>query len=107
MPKRPTIHDVAQAAGVSVTTVSGALNGKGRVDPATRTRIADAVVQGGDLFAVVSCPAAAPVALNASGRAGSNADPERLRASGASGMPFQHDIRVVTVPGCVDCSSPC
>lgn len=40
MPPSPTIHDVAKAAGVSVTTVSHALNGKGRVDPATRARIA-------------------------------------------------------------------
>src|SRR4051794_22258072 len=37
----PTIRDVAAAAGVSPTTVSHALNGKGRVDAATRTRIAD------------------------------------------------------------------
>jgi DNA-binding LacI/PurR family transcriptional regulator len=43
MAKRPTIHDVASAAGVSVTTVSDALNGKGRVDPATRTRIEEVV----------------------------------------------------------------
>jgi gamma-glutamyltranspeptidase / glutathione hydrolase len=57
---------------------------------------------GGDLFAVVARPGAQPVALNASGRAGSGADPDRLRAVGVTGMPFQHDIRVVTVPGCVD-----
>jgi len=43
MLKRPTIHDVASAAGVSVTTVSDALNGKGRVDPATRKRVAQVV----------------------------------------------------------------
>ena len=57
---------------------------------------------GGDLFAVVASPSLRPVALNASGRAGSGANPERLRAEGASGMPFQHDVRGVTVPGCVD-----
>jgi DNA-binding LacI/PurR family transcriptional regulator len=43
MTKHPTIHDVASAAGVSVTTVSDALNGKGRVDPATRMRVAEVV----------------------------------------------------------------
>jgi DNA-binding LacI/PurR family transcriptional regulator len=45
VPTRPTIHDVARMAGVSVTTVSHALNGKGRVDPATRSRVALAVRQ--------------------------------------------------------------
>src|ERR1051326_5300167 len=40
MATRPTIRDVARAAGVSVTTVSHALNGKGRVDPDTRARVA-------------------------------------------------------------------
>ncbi len=57
---------------------------------------------GGDLFAVVAAPGTPPVALNASGRAGSGADPERLRQTGATAMPFQHDIAAVTVPGCVD-----
>jgi DNA-binding LacI/PurR family transcriptional regulator len=43
MGKRPTIHDVAREAGVSVTTVSDALNGKGRVDPVTRARVVEIV----------------------------------------------------------------
>lgn len=36
---RPTIADVARAAGVSRTTVSHALNGLGKVDPRTRERV--------------------------------------------------------------------
>jgi DNA-binding LacI/PurR family transcriptional regulator len=36
---RPSIREVAQEAGVSVTTVSHALNGKGRLDSATRERV--------------------------------------------------------------------
>ena len=57
---------------------------------------------GGDLLAVVVPPRGDPVALNASGRAGSGADPDRLRAVGHTRMPFRGDIRSVTVPGCVD-----
>jgi DNA-binding LacI/PurR family transcriptional regulator len=36
---RVTISDVARQAGVSVTTVSHALNGRGQVDPATRQKV--------------------------------------------------------------------
>lgn len=57
---------------------------------------------GGDLFALVVGGDEEPAALNASGRAGSGADPAGLRAAGAAEMPFVHDIRSVTVPGCVD-----
>ena len=45
MATRPTIHDVAKAAGVSITTVSHSLNGKGRVDPATRAQVMQVVRQ--------------------------------------------------------------
>lgn len=38
-PRRITIHDVAREAGVSLTTVSHALNDRGVVDPATRARV--------------------------------------------------------------------
>ncbi len=57
---------------------------------------------GGDLFALVAPAGEAPVALNASGRAGSGADPDGLRADGHEAMPFHGDIRAVTTPGCVD-----
>jgi DNA-binding LacI/PurR family transcriptional regulator len=39
--RRVSIKDVAREAGVSVTTVSHALNGKGRLNPATRRRVQD------------------------------------------------------------------
>jgi gamma-glutamyltranspeptidase/glutathione hydrolase len=57
---------------------------------------------GGDLFALVHTGIGEPVALNASGRAGSGADAARLRAEGMTRMPPQGDIRSVPVPGCVD-----
>jgi gamma-glutamyltranspeptidase/glutathione hydrolase len=57
---------------------------------------------GGDLLALISQDGAPPLALNASGRAGSGADAERLRGEGHAQMPFTGDIRVVPVPGCVD-----
>lgn len=58
---------------------------------------------GGDLFALVHEPSnAEPFVLNASGRAGSGADPNRLRGEGHTRMPFRLDIRSVPMPGCVD-----
>ncbi|MGH3451675.1 MAG: substrate-binding domain-containing protein [Haloechinothrix sp.] len=41
---RPTIADVAKAAGVSRTTVSHALSGLGKVDPRTRERVKQVAV---------------------------------------------------------------
>ena len=57
---------------------------------------------GGDLFAVVQRHGEDPVALDAGGRAGSGADPDRLRGEGHAVMPARGDIRSVPVPGCVD-----
>jgi gamma-glutamyltranspeptidase/glutathione hydrolase len=57
---------------------------------------------GGDLLAIVHDGADRPVALHAIGRAGSGADPDRLRAENHHQMPAHGDIRAVTVPGCVD-----
>lgn len=39
--RRITINDVAAAAGVSITTVSHAMNGKGRISAETRERVAE------------------------------------------------------------------
>lgn len=57
---------------------------------------------GGDLFALVNTPDGEVHALNASGRAGSGADADALRADGLAEMPFRGDIRSVTIPGCID-----
>ena len=81
--------------------------GGNAVDAAIATNAAIAVVgphlcgMGGDLFALVH-DGTDVVALNSSGRAGSGADSTALRAEGRTSMPFRHDIRSVTVPGCVD-----
>ena len=57
---------------------------------------------GGDLFALIHRPGwDRPRALNASGRAGSNADAEALRATGTSEIQRDHPLSV-TAPGCVD-----
>ena len=61
---------------------------------------------GGDLFALIHVDGpdgrGETFALNASGRSGSGADPEALRAEGRGEMPFKLDVRTVTVPGCID-----
>jgi len=57
---------------------------------------------GGDLFALVHRPGEPVAALCAAGRAGSGSDAMQLRMEGFESMPPTGDIRVVTVPGCVD-----
>lgn len=105
---RGTRHLVASAD--QVATRAGDLTfarGGNAVDAAIATNAAIAVTgphlcgMGGDLFALVHTPDGV-VALNSSGRAGSGADPAALRAEGRSEMPFRHDVRSVTVPGCID-----
>lgn len=57
---------------------------------------------GGDLFALIHRPGMErPDVLNSSGRAGSGADPAKLRAQGHRTLP-PFDPQTITVPGCVD-----
>lgn len=103
--------DGAVAAANHLAAAAGVLTlgrGGNAADAAIATAAVMAVVAphmcglGGDLFAVVAWPGEPPAALNASGRAGSGADAAALRGQGFRRMPFQHDVRSVTVPGCVD-----
>jgi gamma-glutamyltranspeptidase/glutathione hydrolase len=57
---------------------------------------------GGDLFAIVQPQGGSPEVLMAAGRAGSGADPARLRAEGHQQMRADADPRSATIPGCVD-----
>jgi len=57
---------------------------------------------GGDLWALIHEPGQPVQALNASGRAGSGADPEKLRNEGHTVMPYRDSVAASPVPGCVD-----
>ncbi len=83
--------------------------GGNAVDAAVATSAALAVTtqhmcgMGGDLWALVHhADGRDPACLDASGRAGSGADPAALRDEGHRRMPMDEDVRAVTVPGCVD-----
>jgi len=99
-----SVDHLASSAGVEVLRRGGSAT-----DAAVAASAVLAVTSphlcgmGGDLFALVHVPGdSAPAALNASGRAGSGADPDRLRAEGHDQMPFHGDLRSAPVPGCVD-----
>lgn len=98
-----SVDHLASEAGVSVLRAGGTA-----ADAAVATSAVLAVTtqhmcgMGGDLFAVVHHGRGAPTVLNASGRAGSGADPDRMVAEGKTAMPLRGDIRAVPVPGCVD-----
>src|SRR3954467_10618163 len=88
------VDHLAAEAGVAVLRAGGSA-----ADAAIATSAVLAVTtqhlcgMGGDLFAVVHAGTGPPAVLNASGRAGSGADPDRLRAEGATTMPPLFDVR--------------
>jgi gamma-glutamyltranspeptidase/glutathione hydrolase len=86
---------VLRAGGNAVDAAIAATATQGVVAPET-------CGVGGDLFALVHRPGwEMPRALNASGRAGSSADPKVLRDLGLVEIPRDHPLSV-TAPGCVD-----
>ena len=99
-----SIDHLASSAGVAMLRAGGSAADAAIAANAVLAVTAQYVCGlGGDLFALVHRPGdERPACLNASGRAGSGADPERLRAEGHSEMPRRGDIRAVPVPGCVD-----
>jgi gamma-glutamyltranspeptidase / glutathione hydrolase len=99
-----TVDGLAAGAGLAALRAGGCA-----VDAAIAAGAVLAVTHqhqcglGGDLLALVRREGdQRPYALNASGRAGSGADPERLRAAGHEQMPATGEIGAVPVPGCVD-----
>src|SRR5215210_275024 len=111
----PRFHSVRSSHGMvasadQLATQAGLralVLGGNAVDAAIATNAAIAVTaphlcgMGGDLFALVHRDGEV-FALNSTGRAGSGSDAASMRAEGHTEMTFRHDIRTVTVPGCVD-----
>jgi gamma-glutamyltranspeptidase/glutathione hydrolase len=98
-----SVDHLASEAGVAILRAGGSA-----ADAAVATSAVLAVTtqhmcgMGGDLFAIVHHRSGPPDVLNASGRAGSGADPAALRAEGLTSLPFRGRINSVPVPGCVD-----
>ncbi len=99
-----SVDHLASSAGVSMLRAGG-----NAVDAAIATSAVLSVTtqhmcgMGGDLFALVHAPGMTePAVLNSSGRAGSGASAERVRAEGHTSIPRLGHIAAVPVPGCVD-----
>lgn len=105
---RASNYMVASADQLATTAGNAMFAAGGNaVDAAIATNAVLAVVgphlcgMGGDLFALVYIDGEVH-SLNASGWAGTGASADELRAEGMAEMPYRHDVRSVTVPGCVD-----
>ncbi|RMH70783.1 MAG: gamma-glutamyltranspeptidase, partial [Actinomyces sp.] len=98
-----TVDHLATAVGVDLLRHGGSA-----ADAAVGANAVLAVVaphmcgMGGDAWALVYTGGATPEALDASGFAGSGADPDRRRAEGLDRIPLKGHVAAVTVPGAVD-----
>ncbi|UDY37045.1 gamma-glutamyltransferase family protein [Dermatobacter hominis] len=98
-----SVDQLASSAGAQLLAAGGSA-----VDAAIAANAVLAVTAphmcglGGDLFALVHHSAGPPEVVDAAGRAGSGADPERLRREGHTRMPLRGDVAAAPVPGCVD-----
>jgi len=96
-------HHLANRTGVAILRARGnAVDAAIAANAVLGVVLPDTCGPGGDLFALVHRPGdPMPAALNASGRAGSGADGDRLRGAGHTTIPI-HGPEGITVPGCVD-----
>src|SRR5947209_11579322 len=95
-----SVDHLASAAGLAMLQRGGSAADAGVAASAALAVTAPHLCgMGGDLFALVHDGSGhAPAALNASGRAGSGADPVELRLEGHTVMPFSGDLRAAPVP---------
>lgn len=96
-------HILASEAAITTIRAGGnAVDGAVALNAVLGVVLPDTCGPGGDLFALVHVPGGdAPLALNGSGRAGSNANAGALRDRGFTEIPIQSND-TITVPGCVD-----
>ena len=96
-------HHLASQAAIDAMAAGGnAVDGAIAANAVLGVVLPDTCGVGGDLFAIVHTPGApVPVALNASGRAGSGASSQQLRDAGHPEVPLRSPDSI-TVPGCVD-----
>jgi gamma-glutamyltranspeptidase/glutathione hydrolase len=96
-------HYLASQAGIEIIEAGGnAVDAAIAVDAVLGVVAPDTCGPGGDLFALIHEPGSGtPVALNASGRAGSGVTADDMRDSGFGKIPYRSPWSI-TVPGCVD-----
>ena len=96
-------HYLASQAGIDIMAAGGnGVDAAIAVDAVLGVVAPDTCGPGGDLFALIHGPGfETPIALNASGRAGSGITAEGMRDLGLGAIPYRSRWSI-TVPGCVD-----